>query len=184
RVPALVISPYAKRGFVDHQILSFDAYDKFIEDDFLNGQHLDPKTDGRPDPRPDVRENVSILGSLARDFNFNQPPRPPMFLPVHPTTTLTNRPPFQPVNVAAHTEEGRITVTWDTPLSNGGLAITGYEVIPYLNGVPQPSRLFKPSTHRCVITNLTTGNRYAFKVAAVNQLGKGVLSAPTAALRA
>jgi len=27
-------------------------YLKFIEDDFLNGQRLDPKTDGRPDPRP------------------------------------------------------------------------------------------------------------------------------------
>ena len=52
RVPALVISPYARRGFVDHQTLSFDAYVKFIEDDFLGGQRLDPKTDGRPDPRP------------------------------------------------------------------------------------------------------------------------------------
>jgi len=183
RVPALVISPYAKRGFIDNQILSFDAYDKFIEDDFLNGQRLDPKTDGRPDPRPDVRENASILGNLAHDFNFKQPPRPPVLLPVHPRTTLTNRPPFQPVNVAVHREAGRIALTWDTPLSDGGLALTGYEVIPYLDGVPQPSRLFKPSTHRCVINNLTKGNRYTFKVAAVNQLGIGVLSAPTAALR-
>ena len=53
RVPGLVISPYAKHGYIDHQTLSFDAYDKFIEDDFLNGQRLDPRTDGRPDPRPD-----------------------------------------------------------------------------------------------------------------------------------
>ena len=57
RVPAMVISPYARRGFIDHQTLSFDAYNKFIEDDFLNGQRLDPATDGRPDPRPDVRES-------------------------------------------------------------------------------------------------------------------------------
>src|SRR5450756_2906813 len=60
RVPGIVISPYARHGFIDHQILSFDAYDKFIEDDFLNGQRLDPRTDGRPDPRLDVRENASI----------------------------------------------------------------------------------------------------------------------------
>ena len=46
---------YAKHGYVDHQTLSFDAYDKFIEDDFLHGQRLDQATDGRPDPRPDVR---------------------------------------------------------------------------------------------------------------------------------
>jgi phospholipase C len=88
RVPAMVISPYAKAGYVDHQILSFDAYAKFIEDDFLNGQRLDPKTDGRPDPRPTVRENVRILGNLASDFDFNQQPRPPTTLPVHPKTTL------------------------------------------------------------------------------------------------
>lgn len=81
RVPGLVISPYAKRGYVDHQTLSFDAYVKFIEDDFLSGARLDPKTDGRPDPRPDVRETISILGDLRNDFDFSQTPRPPLILP-------------------------------------------------------------------------------------------------------
>jgi phospholipase C len=84
RVPGLVISPYAKKGYIDHQTLSFDAYLKFIEDDFLNGQRIDPKTDGRPDPRPDVRENASILGNLIDDFDFTQSPRAPMVLPTDP----------------------------------------------------------------------------------------------------
>jgi phospholipase C len=84
RVPAMVISPYAKAGHVDHQVLSFDAYLKFIEDDFLHGARLDPRTDGRPDSRPGVRENVRILGNLARDFNFKQKPRRPLILPLHP----------------------------------------------------------------------------------------------------
>jgi phospholipase C len=84
RVPGLVISPYARRGFIDHQVLSHDAYLKFIEDDFLAGARLNPKTDGRPDPRPDVRENAQILGSLAKDFDFTQKPRPPLILPLHP----------------------------------------------------------------------------------------------------
>ena len=88
RVPGLVISPYAKKGYVDHQVLSFDAYVKFIEDRFLHGQRLNPRTDGRPDPRPDVRENAPILGNLVKDFNFHQAPRPPVLLPVHPRTTL------------------------------------------------------------------------------------------------
>jgi phospholipase C len=88
RVPGLVISPYAKRGYIDHQTLSFDAYVKFIEDDFLNSQRLNPATDGRPDPRPDVRENVKILGDLASDFDFTQTPRGPVMLPVHPKSTL------------------------------------------------------------------------------------------------
>jgi len=84
RVPGLVISPYARRGYVDHQILSSDAYLKFIEDDFLHGRRIDPRTDGRPDPRPDVRENAKILGNLAQDFDFDQKPRPPLILPLHP----------------------------------------------------------------------------------------------------
>jgi phospholipase C len=88
RVPALVISPYAKQGYIDHQTLSFDAYVKFIEDDFLHSQRLDPLTDGRPDPRPTVREDVSILGNLVKDFDFDQRPRAPVFLPVRPKTTL------------------------------------------------------------------------------------------------
>jgi phospholipase C len=81
RVPGLVISPYARRGFIDHQTLSHDAYVKFIEDDFLGGARIDPKTDGRPDTRPDVRERAPQLGDLRRDFDFSQTPRRPEILP-------------------------------------------------------------------------------------------------------
>jgi len=84
RVPGLVISPYARRGYIDHQTLSFDAYLKFIEDDFLGGQRINPETDGRPDRRPDVRENAKVLGDLRYDFDFTQLPRPPYFLPPRP----------------------------------------------------------------------------------------------------
>jgi phospholipase C len=84
RVPGLVISPYARVGYIDHQVLSHDAYLKFIEDDFLGGQRLDPVTDGRPDPRPDVRENAGLLGDLRNDFDFGQPPRAPLILPLYP----------------------------------------------------------------------------------------------------
>jgi phospholipase C len=86
RVPGLVISPYARKGYIDHQTLSSDAYLKFIEDDFLGGARLDPATDGRPDSRPDVREDLSLLGNLAADFNFSQAPRPPVLLPLNPPT--------------------------------------------------------------------------------------------------
>ncbi|MBV8941859.1 MAG: hypothetical protein JO240_09015 [Solirubrobacterales bacterium] len=92
RVPGIVISPYAKRGYIDHQTLSFDAYNKFIEDDFIGGQRLSPRTDGRPDPRPDIREKIPLLGNLARDFNFNQRPRAPQILPVCPKTDLQPTP--------------------------------------------------------------------------------------------
>jgi phospholipase C len=86
RVPSIVISPYAKQGYIDHQILSSDAFLKFIEDDFLGGARLDPLTDRRPDRRPDVRENEPVLGNLVQDFDFSQPPRPPVLLPTNPPT--------------------------------------------------------------------------------------------------
>ncbi|MBV8432580.1 MAG: hypothetical protein JO244_15555, partial [Solirubrobacterales bacterium] len=92
RVPGLVISPYARQGMIDSQTLSHDAYNKFIEDDFLGGQRLDPATDGRPDPRPDVREVNPLLGDLTADFDFSQSPRAPLILPVCPATDLTPAP--------------------------------------------------------------------------------------------
>jgi phospholipase C len=86
RVPGIVISPYARTGFIDHQVLSSDAYLKFIEDDFLGGARLNPRSDGRPDPRPDVREDEPRLGNLVADFDFSQRPRPPVLLPTNPPT--------------------------------------------------------------------------------------------------
>jgi phospholipase C len=84
RVPGIVISPYARTGYIDHQTLSFDAYLKFVEDDFLGGQRLDPATDGRPDSRPLVGENLPMVGDLRNDFDFTQKPRRPLILSPHP----------------------------------------------------------------------------------------------------
>ena len=64
RVPALLISPYAKQGYIDHQILSQDAYLKFIEDDFLGGQRIDPAPTAGPTPaRPSARTSQSSATS-------------------------------------------------------------------------------------------------------------------------
>jgi phospholipase C len=91
RVPALVISPYARRGYVDHQVLSGDAYVKFVEDRFLRSQRLDPRTDGRPDDRPVIPEDATILGNVLNDFDFTQIPRAPLLLRPRPHTDLRER---------------------------------------------------------------------------------------------
>lgn len=80
RVPSLVISPWAKKGYIDKQVLSHDAYLKFVEDVFLGGQRIDPSSDGRPDSRGTVRESVPQLGDLRNDFDFSQAPLPPLIL--------------------------------------------------------------------------------------------------------
>jgi phospholipase C len=84
RVPALVISPYAKKGYIDKEIYSFDAYLKFVEDRFLQGERLDPATSERADGRPTVREDVELLGDLRNAFDFNQEPREPVILDATP----------------------------------------------------------------------------------------------------
>ena len=92
RVPGLVMSPFARAGYIDHRQLSTDSYLKFIEDDFLHGQRLDPRTDGRPDSRPFVAEDQPGLGDLVKDFNFDQKPRPPLILPLDPPPGPTSIP--------------------------------------------------------------------------------------------
>ena len=92
---------------IDSQPLTSDAYLKFIEDDFMNGARLNPATDGRPDSRPTVRENVAILGNLIKDFNFSQTPRPPLVLnPCPPNMTLIPTPkPGCTDTIALHTNK-------------------------------------------------------------------------------
>jgi len=78
RVPGLVLSPYAKRGYIDDTALTFDSYLHLIEDRFLDGQRLDPKTDGRPDSRPTVRD--ATANPLTKAFDFSRRPRSPLLL--------------------------------------------------------------------------------------------------------
>jgi phospholipase C len=86
RVPALLISPYALNNYVDHQILSTDSFLMLIEDTFLGGERISQA--GRPDPRPDYRDQSTVYGDLTNDFNFTQTPSPALKLLPHPMSML------------------------------------------------------------------------------------------------
>ena len=58
------------------------------------GARLNPATDGRPDPRPDVREDEAILGNLDQDFDFDQAPRPRSCWPTNPPTDSPSIPAY------------------------------------------------------------------------------------------
>jgi phospholipase C len=88
RVPAILISPYAIAGTIDHQILTSDSLLKLIEDTFVNGESICQS--GRSDPRPDCRDESTQLGNILTDFNFNQSPRAPMILSPHPMSMLVD----------------------------------------------------------------------------------------------
>jgi phospholipase C len=127
RVPGLVISPWVKPGYIDSQTLSFDAYAKFIEDDFLGGQRLDPATDGRPDSRLTVRDALPALGDLANDFNFSQSALPPLILPLYP-----NAPTPDAGGPYTLTEGGTVQLDASHSYDLQGLAIVNYSWV--LNG--------------------------------------------------
>jgi phospholipase C len=186
RVPGFMVSPYAKKGHVDHQTLSFDAYLKFAEDIFLGGERLDPATTGRPDPRPTVRENVPILGDLANEFNFDQPPRRPMILPVHPKTTLRPTVPFHPIHPTARPGKNLARVSWkilQRDGSKGGLPLEGYVVRVFENGKPNRTIRLGPAKKETEVTGLRRGALYTFKIAAINAKGVGYFSTLTKPVR-
>jgi phospholipase C len=62
RVPLLVVSPFAKVNFVDHTLTDQSSVLRFIEDNWLAGQHIQPG--GSFD---------TIAGPLNNMFDFDEP---------------------------------------------------------------------------------------------------------------
>ncbi len=73
-------------------------------------------------------------------------------------------------------------VVWRAPTSNGGSAITGYRIVPYVAGVAQPAQVFNSTATTQFITGLTDGSSYQFTVAARNAVGFGPASAKSPAM--
>jgi hypothetical protein len=65
------------------------------------------------------------------------------------------------------------TVTWTAPTTAGGSPITGYQVTPFIGTVAQPPQVFSSTATSDVVTGLTNGTAYAFRVAAINASGTG-----------
>jgi trimeric autotransporter adhesin len=86
--------------------------------------------------------------------------------------------PTAPTNVGAVGGDRRARVSWTAPASNGGTAITGYVVTPYVGTTSQPKRVFTSTATTEVITGLTNSTSYTFRVAALNGNGTGMQSAP------
>ncbi len=127
RVPGIVISPYSRAGVIDHDVFSSDSIAKFIEDDFMSSARLDPATDGRPDSRPEVRENDPETSDLQSAFDFNQAPIPPLILRSGPPwgpVAAVDRSPNDTNGTAPLTTnfDASTSVAGNTPIASWSLA--------------------------------------------------------------
>jgi len=68
---------------------------------------------------------------------------------------------------------GGATVHLHVPLSNGGAPIIAYAVTPFVGVIPFPPQIFTATRATVVLTGLTNGKTYIFKVAAANAVGTG-----------
>jgi fibronectin type III domain protein len=87
--------------------------------------------------------------------------------PVAPATV-----PGAPTIGTATAGNASATVNWTAPASNGGSAITGYVVTPYIGAAAQGSTTVG-NVLTTPISGLTNGTTYTFRVAAINAIGTG-----------
>jgi hypothetical protein len=90
--------------------------------------------------------------------------------------------PGAPSGVTATAGDASATVSWTAPASNGGSAVTGYRVTPYIGIVAQTERVFSSAATTQTITGLTNGTSYTFRVKAVNSAGSGAESGASPAV--
>lgn len=96
---------------------------------------------------------------------------------INPAVTAVVVPPSVPQTFAASTAVQSSVLTWTAPASNGGSAVTGYEVT-WLPGGTTPVALGTVLTYTA--TGLTAGTPYTFSVKARNAAGLGAAAAATA----
>lgn len=97
--------------------------------------------------------------------------------PVTPSTT-----PGAPTGAVAVAADGQVSLSWTAPAQDGGSPVTGYVVTPYESGSAQSPEPFASAAPAETVTGLTDGTAYTLTVAAINAVGTGPASVPSAAV--
>lgn len=155
RVPLLVISPYARANYADHQLGSFDALLRFAEWRFALGNLT-------------ARDGNSEIP--WRGFDFNATPRAPLPFPslahlAYPMPFQTLPAPATPRNLTASASGGAVNLTWLPP--QGGSPVTFYNLS--FGPASAPSQFNVRVDGAAIglrITNLTSGVSYRFNLTA------------------
>ena len=75
-----------------------------------------------------------------------------------------------------------VSLSWTAPAANGGSAVTGYVVTPYIGVTAQATQTFNTTATTDTVTGLTNGTAYTFTVAAINIAGTGTASTASASV--
>lgn len=87
--------------------------------------------------------------------------------------------PSAPVGVSVSMLDGALSVTWEPPVDNGGVIISGFTVTatPNLAGAAGSTCVPQSGDSRgCVVSNLSNGTAYSVTVVATNDVGSGPAS--------
>ena len=90
--------------------------------------------------------------------------------------------PGAPTAVVARPATKAAQVSWTAPEDDGGSAITGYTVTPFIGSTAQDPVDVSGSTTSKTITGLTNGTDYTFRVKATNAIGTSANSAASQAV--
>ena len=90
--------------------------------------------------------------------------------------------PGAPTIGAAAAGDSAANLSWTAPGNNGGSAITGYVVTPYIGTTAQTVQTFVSTATTQTVTGLTPGTAYTFKVSAQNAAGTGPASASSSSV--
>lgn len=87
-----------------------------------------------------------------------------------------------PSSVTGTPGPSQVTLSWVAAVpADAGAVVTGYKVIPSIGAVAQPAQIFSTSATTQIVTGLTPGTAYTFKVRAIFDDGtRSPLSAPSA----
>jgi phospholipase C len=121
RVPALLVSPYAKRGAINHETLDFTSILRFIEDNW----RLDP-----------LAQRDARAHSIASAFDFSAPPRAPELISTSRTA---------PQAAAVHTRMVYWAYGGAALLAFGMIAVAPVSARRRIGATPRMPRAQQPS---------------------------------------
>ena len=99
------------------------------------------------------------------------------------SATVTPAPataPGAPTAVSGTPRDSAVALTWTAPANDGGTSITSYRITPYVGGTAQTAIATGSAATSHTISGLNNDTAYTFRVSAINAVGAGPQSAPSA----